>query len=171
MPVREAKAIALQQRTASHAFGHWIEHVDWDLRLVITFSPSKLGHTSHDLALRRVRDGMNWLGGYLRGPVAWLAFTEPTMTGHVHVHALLVLRGRWRPSSALLRKWNAWWRRRNGYVRMQKYTKGLAGAIYDAKYSGSSETEWDCSNAFTDLMRSQTPKPGLPAENRCRVVR
>jgi len=146
---------AALQSKASRQWGKWLGSRNWHLRITMTFSPSKLSTVSHELALGRARDGMNWLGGHIHSPIAWIAFTEFTARGHAHVHIDARFTDDRRPSSDQMRNWERWLRRRNGFVRVQDYVKGLGGARYDSKYAGSSETQWDCSNAFLKLMRNQ----------------
>lgn len=138
---------------ASRLWGDWLEAMEWDLRMTVTFSPKKFRKVSHEMALRRVRDGLNWLGGYMRRPIAWIAFTEFTAVDHAHVHALVTFTDDRRPTSDQIRKWEGWLKRRNGLVSIEDYVEGLGGASYDSKYAGSAATEWDCSKAFVDLTR------------------
>ena len=147
--------IADRQEEASRQWGIWLESTDWDLRLVVTFAPKKFRRVSSEFALTRVRDGMNWLGGYLRRSIAWLAFTEFTTTGLVHAHVLVRFTDNRRPGSKVMLKWHRWWRRRNGFVRIQRFVNGLGGATYDSKHAGSSETQWECSNALVELLKGR----------------
>jgi len=152
---------------ASRQWGDWLEAMEWDLRMVVTFGAKKLKKVSHEMALRRVRDGMNWLGGYMRRPIAWIAFTEFTNANHVHVHVLIRFTDDHRPNRRQLQGWHKWWKRRNGIVWREHFVPGRGGARYDAKYAGSSETEWDCSNAFVKMVRrdsreTQFPRRGHP---------
>ena len=137
---------------ASRLWGDWLEAMEWNLRMTVTFSPKKFRKVSHEMALRRVRDGMNWLGGYMRRPIGWIGFTEFTTTSHMHVHVLVRFTDSHRPRADQLRRWHNWWRRRNGIVRIDYYVPGIGGASYDSKYAGSAHTEWDCSNALVKLM-------------------
>ncbi len=146
---------------ASRQWGDWLEAMEWHVLLTVTFSPRKFTKISHEMALRRVRDGMNWLGGYMRRPIAWIAFTEFTTTNHVHVHVLTHFTDSHRPNRRQLQGWHKWWKRRNGIVRRDHYVPGLGGARYGAKRAGSSGTEWDCSNELVKMVRRDSREKQL----------
>jgi hypothetical protein len=144
--------------------------VHWHQWITATFSPAKFSMLSTDLAFQRVRDAINWLGGLLHRPLAWIFFTEPSSVGHVHAHGLVQYTDDRRPTDDQIQSWDQWWRKKNGFVKIEKYEQGLGGAEYVSKLAGSPETDWDCSKSLIKVIR-QTPIPSSPSDNRCRVVR
>ena len=154
---------------ASRLWGDWLEAMEWDLRMTLTFSPRKFRKVSHEMALRRVRDSMNWLGGHIRRAIPWLAFTEFTTVGHAHVHALVTFIDDRRPRPDQMWSWEQWMRRRNGIVRIEDYVPGIGGASYGSKYAGSAATEWDCSKAFVKMVQRDLRETQLRARGHAQI--